>query len=62
MEGPVQFQWWGDVLRAAYLIQMRTWSSDELDQWVQLVGCSQTDMVRPSAHLNAIAASPPLPS
>ena len=44
VEGPVQFQWWGDVMRAAYLIQMRTWSAGELDQWAQLCGASQTDM------------------
>ena len=43
-EGPTQFVWWGDVMKAAYLIQMRTWSPAEVDQWVQLVGCNQTDL------------------
>jgi hypothetical protein len=43
-EGPTQFAWWIDVMNAAYLIQMRTWSAGEVDTWVQLIGCKQTDL------------------
>lgn len=43
-EGPTQFVWWGDVMRAAYLVQLRTWSAAEVDEWVQLIGCNQTDL------------------
>lgn len=43
-EGPTQFVWWGDVMRAAYLVQLRTWSPGEVDEWVQLIGCNQTDL------------------
>jgi len=43
-EGPTQFVWWGDVLKAAYIVQLRTWSPAEVDEWIQLIGCNQTDL------------------
>ncbi len=43
-EGPTQFVWWGDVMRASYIVQLRTWSAGEVDEWVQLIGCNQTDL------------------
>ena len=43
-EGATQFVWWNEVMKAAYIIQLRTWSPAEVDEWVQLIGCTQTDL------------------